>query len=98
MGTINEDCALLLKLTKRSHKLMIATNLLASYGCGRITSSTEGCDADHTPPSSAKVKKELSYTSIHPMGPSGPVTGFPLPLYLTEGCTIGSATYYVVYA
>jgi hypothetical protein len=35
-------------------------------------------DADHTPPSSAEVKKELSYTSTHPMGPPGPVTGFPL--------------------
>jgi hypothetical protein len=39
-----------------------------------------GRDADHTPPSSAEVKKELSYTSTHPMGPSGPVTGFPSPL------------------
>ena len=36
-------------------------------------------DADHTPPSSVEVKKELSYTSSHPMGPSGPVMGFPLP-------------------
>jgi hypothetical protein len=36
-------------------------------------------DADHTPTSSAEVKKELSYTSTHPMGPPGPVTGFPLP-------------------
>jgi hypothetical protein len=34
---------------------------------------------DHTPPSSAEVKKELSYTSTHPMGPPGPVMGFPLP-------------------
>jgi hypothetical protein len=40
-----------------------------------------GRDADHTPPSIAEVKKEMSYTSTHPMGPSGPVTGFPLPLY-----------------
>ena len=38
-----------------------------------------GRDADHTHPSSAEVKKELSYTSTHPMGPPGPVTGFPLP-------------------
>jgi hypothetical protein len=37
-----------------------------------------GRDADHTPPSSAEVKKELSYTSTHPVGPPGPVTGFPL--------------------
>jgi len=28
-----------------------------------------------TPPSSVEVKKELSYTSTHPMGPPGPVTG-----------------------
>jgi hypothetical protein len=35
----------------------------------------------HTHPSSAEVKKELSYTSTHPMGPPGPVTGFTLPLY-----------------
>jgi hypothetical protein len=39
-----------------------------------------GRDADHTP--SAEVKKELSYTSTHPMGPPGPVMGFPLPLPL----------------
>jgi hypothetical protein len=36
-----------------------------------------------TPPSSAEVKKELRYTSTHPMGPPGPVTGFPLPLPLS---------------
>jgi hypothetical protein len=41
-----------------------------------------GRDAGHKPPSSAEVKKELSYTSTHPMGPPGPVTGFPLfPLH-----------------
>ena len=40
-----------------------------------------GSDADHTPPSSAEVKKELSYTSTQPMGPPGPVTRFPLPTY-----------------
>jgi hypothetical protein len=39
-----------------------------------------GRDADHTPPSRAEVKKELNYTSTHPMGPPGPVMGFPLPL------------------
>jgi hypothetical protein len=43
-----------------------------------------GRDADHTFPSSAEVKKELSYTSTQPMGPSGPVTGFPLHLPLTN--------------
>ena len=39
-----------------------------------------GRDADHTHFSSAEVKKELIYTSTHPMGSSGPVTGLPLPL------------------
>jgi hypothetical protein len=38
-------------------------------------------DSDHTPPSSAEVKKELSYSTTHPMGPPGPVTGFPLPFF-----------------
>ena len=32
-------------------------------------------NADHTP-SSAEVKKGFSYTSTHPVGPPGPVTGF----------------------
>jgi hypothetical protein len=36
-----------------------------------------GRDADHTPPSSAEVKKELSYTSTHLVGPPGLLTGFP---------------------
>jgi hypothetical protein len=40
---VNIDCVLLLKLTIKSHKLMVATDLLASYGCGIIMSSTEGC-------------------------------------------------------
>jgi hypothetical protein len=35
-----------------------------------------------TPPSSAKVKKELSYTSTHSMGPPEPVTGFPFFLVI----------------
>ena len=35
-------------------------------------------DADHTLPSSAEVKKQLSYASTHPMGLPGPVMGFPL--------------------
>jgi hypothetical protein len=50
-----------------------------------------GRDADHAAPPSAEVKKELSYTSAHPMGPPGPVTGFPLPLYtsyLTENTSV----------
>jgi len=35
--------------------------------------------SDHTPPPSVEVKKELCYTSTHPTGPPGPVTGFHLP-------------------
>jgi hypothetical protein len=38
----------------------------------------------HTP-SGAEVKKELSSTSTHPMGPPGPVTGFPLYLTMRMG-------------
>jgi hypothetical protein len=41
-----------------------------------------GVNADHTPPSSPEVKKELSYTSTHHIGHPGPVTGFPLPLFI----------------
>ena len=31
--------------------------------------------ADHSPPSSAAVMEEYSYTSTHPVGHTGPVTG-----------------------
>ena len=34
-----------------------------------------GRDADHSPPSSAAVMEEYSYTSTHPLGHTGPVTG-----------------------
>jgi len=34
-----------------------------------------GCAADHSPPSSAAVIEEYSYTSIHPLDHTGPVTG-----------------------
>ena len=34
-----------------------------------------GLAADHSPPSSAAVMKEQSYTSTHPLGHTGPVTG-----------------------
>ena len=34
-----------------------------------------GRAADHSPPSSAAVVEEYSYTSIHPLGHTGPVTG-----------------------
>jgi hypothetical protein len=49
-----------------------------------------GRDADHTPPSSAEVEKEMSYTSTHPMGPPGPVTGFPFSPLLTVTLTVGN--------
>jgi len=39
-----------------------------------------GRAADHSPPSSAAVMKEYSYTSTHPLGHTGPVTG---SLYLS---------------
>jgi hypothetical protein len=47
----------------------------------------------NTPSSSAEVKKELSYTSTHPMGPSRPVTGFPFSLRNPESLVRGQ--YYV---
>jgi len=31
--------------------------------------------ADHSPPSSAAVMEQYSYTSTHPLGHTGPVTG-----------------------
>ena len=34
-----------------------------------------GRAADHSPPSSAAVMGEYSYTSTHPLGHTGPVTG-----------------------
>jgi len=37
--------------------------------------------ADHSPHSSAAVMEEYSYTSTHPLGHTGPVTG-TLYLYL----------------
>ena len=38
-----------------------------------------GCAADHSPPSSAAVMEEYSYTCTHPLGHTGPVT---VSLYL----------------
>ena len=44
-----------------------------------------GRAADHSPPSSAAVMEELSYTSIHPLGHTGPVTGsLYLYIYIIE--------------
>ena len=40
-----------------------------------------GRAADHSPPSSAAVMEEHSYTSTHPLGNTGPVTG---SLYFTR--------------
>ena len=34
-----------------------------------------GRAADYSPPSSAAVMEEYSYTSTHPLGHTGPVTG-----------------------
>jgi len=41
-----------------------------------------GRAADHSPPSSAAVMEEQSYTFTHPLGHTGPVTG-TLYLYFT---------------
>jgi hypothetical protein len=35
-----------------------------------------GRATDHSPPSSAEVLEEYSYTSTHPLGHTGPVTGY----------------------
>jgi len=40
-----------------------------------------GRPADHSPPSSVAVMEEETYTSTHPLGHTGPVTG-SLYLYL----------------
>ena len=42
-----------------------------------------GRAAEHSPPSSATVMEEYSYTSTHPLGHTGPVTG-SLYLYCTD--------------
>jgi len=41
-----------------------------------------GRAADHSPPSSAAVMEEKSYTSTHPLGHTGPVTGSLYLLYI----------------
>jgi len=43
-----------------------------------------GPAADHSPPSSAAVIEECIYTSTHPLGHTGPVTG-SFYLYLLHG-------------
>ena len=42
-----------------------------------------GFAADHSSPSSAAVMEEYSYTSTHPLGHTGPVTG-SLCLYFLD--------------
>ena len=51
-----------------------------SFPLGKVR---PGRAADHSPPSSAAVMEEYSYTSTHYLGHTGPVTG-SLYLYLTE--------------
>jgi len=48
-----------------------------------------GRAADNSPPSSAAVMEEYSYTSTHPLGHIGPVTG-SLYLYLVLLISISS--------
>jgi hypothetical protein len=57
-------------------------NVSLLYNGYRVLPGGKGCRGVMltTPRSSAEVKKELRYTSTHPMSPPGPVTGFPLPL------------------
>ena len=47
-----------------------------------------GRAADNSPPSSAAVMEEYSYTSTHPLGHTGPVTG---PLYCSHVRPAGSS-------
>ena len=44
-----------------------------------------GRAADHSPPSSAAVMEEYSYTSTHPLGQTGPVTE-SLYLLVSRSC------------
>jgi hypothetical protein len=47
-----------------------------------------GRAAAHSPPSSTEVMEEYSYTSTHPLGHTGPVTGL---LYLLDICKLTHA-------
>jgi len=57
-----------------------------------------GRAADHSPPSSAVVTEQLSYTSTHPLGHTGPITGsLYLYLYVSicgQGSSVSIATDY----
>jgi len=54
------------------HRTTTLLNVIPRLAWGRA--------ADHSPPSSAAVMEEYSYTSTHPLGHTGPVTG---SLYLS---------------
>jgi len=43
-----------------------------------------GRAADHSPPSSAAVMEEYSYTSTHPLGHTGPVMGSLIKITLFD--------------
>jgi len=49
--------------------------LYNGYGVFPRAKVRPGRAADHSPPSSAMVIEEYSYTSTHPLGHTGPVTG-----------------------
>jgi len=49
-----------------------------------------GRAADHSPPSSAAVMEEYSYTSTHPLGHTGPVKGSLYLLWKTTTLHINS--------
>jgi len=52
--------------------------------------------ADHSPPSSAAVMEEYSYTSTHPLGHTGPVTG-KLYLYFTFSSILCVLSFLLLY-
>ena len=54
--------------------------------------------ADHSPPSSAAVMEEQSYTSTHPLGHTGPVTGKRyLYLYLQINLHVNMVIFYFTF-
>ena len=50
-----------------------------TMGTGSFPGVWLGCAADHSPPSSATVMKENSYTSTHPLGYNQACNGNTLP-------------------
>jgi len=59
-------------LRKYCDVLSLLYNVYRVFPGGKVG---PGRAADHLPPSSAVVIEEYSYTSIHPLGHTGPVTG-----------------------